>query len=197
MKGYIVLVLLVFSSFSFCQNSSNKDVSYLGHTFKYYDSVTDVTTLRDFFSENKILIKGKWRDFDFSKNTCHQLIPDCPIVTNNENLILETWIRKDKKYNWKNKSNNELLQKVIIDQKKLWKPYKTLVTEIENNEIQNFIIYKIEKPLREAKTKEIILKSYFLLGVKNNKIYRLAIQNYVEGEISNIEEFLTGIYVYN
>lgn len=188
---------MLFSFSVFSQIKNDKNISYLGHTFKSYDSVANTTTIRDFFSENKIFIKGKWSDFDFSKNTCHQLIPDCPILINKENLILECWIRKDKEYNWKKKSKNEILKKVVNRETKKWNAYDSKYSIVENNTSQNFIIYTLEKPLRESHKFIRTVKATYLLGVKNNKVYRLAIQNYVENEISNLGEFLTRIYSLN
>lgn len=188
-------MLLSFSIFS--QNKNDENISYLGHTFKLYDSEANTTTIRDFFSENKIFIKGKWSDFDFSKSTCHQLIPDCPILINKENLILECWIRKDKEYNWKKKSNTGILQKAINQETKKWNDYDSKFSVLENNTSENYIIYTLEKPLRESHKLIRTVKATYLLGVKNNKVYRLAVQNYVENEISNLEEFLTGIYFLN
>lgn len=86
---------------------------------------------------------------------------------------------------------------VITNQEEFWRFYKTSFIELENNKKENFLLYKIEKTLLKPKKLKGVVNGHYLLGVKNNKVYRLAIQNYIEGEIINIGEFLSGIYVSN
>lgn len=192
MKNFFTIFLILVSSSFYSQTKIAGSFYQRDNSFKAYDSVNNITEINDFGTKNKIFIKGKWKDFDLGKYHCDEIITHCPLLINKDKIILETWIRKEEEYyNWKKESHREIFLK-LIDYTRHSKEGEYVI--LEDNKIENYITFKVNLPGRKKKER---INGILLLGVKDNKIYRLAIQNYIEGQLANIEEFLTGIYFSN
>lgn len=150
---------------------------------KSYDPDANVTQVGD-FDDKMFFINGKWSDFDL-KNFKVNYVTHCPMLIDETNLILELWIRYEKKYKltmfpsdivFKEANKNFCIN---LEKKKL--QHTTLALNEENN----YTIYEIiEDGTRRLE----------FLGVKNQKIYRLALFEVDSLTRTLDSDFLVGIF---
>lgn len=186
-------------------NYSERNVFIISHNIPYsgkiknektvifYDSIKDATNIEN-LEHQKIEIIGKWKAFDYEKFTTEVFISHCPLLTNSDNIMLEISTKHEEKLNWRKKSNSEVLDQVkksFESNIEITSNYKTIIA----NTKENYILYKIKRP--SYRIKDVIIEGYYLLGVKNDKVYRLVLFNFDESLYENIEVFLENLYLTN
>ncbi len=157
---------------------------------KDYDSISDVTTIED-RNNKKFIIAGKWSDFDHTKFSTEVFISHCPLLINSNNILLEIWSRYEDKFKWRKKTSNEVLQQVKKDFEENWTGF-SIKSIYKSDEEKGYYLYKIKKQSRNLE--DTYIEGYYLIGVKNEKVYRLSLFNFNESEFAGIDNFIINLY---
>lgn len=156
-----------------------------------FDSINNITILT--LAKNKFIIPDKWELFDYKNYTYDILVSHCPTFVNSDNIILEFGMYNKDTFleNSEIKSSNvHTLKSKFV---KLSINNKILLEKF--NAEKNYYLLKV---LTSSKVKKGELITYYeLIGVKNNKVYNIALQNFNEDVYENLEEFIISIYDIN
>ena len=183
--SYLVIMCLLLLS---CK--SVKPINGFGEEDKVcrkYDVVNDITYVRDLSNFNDLRIKGKWKDSNRNLGS-EYYISHCPQVENELGTLLELWIREYDKFEWKNKSDKDILIGNFDEYCTFWKNKNINYTIIKSDIKASYYIYEvIEYDKRRIE----------LMGINNKKYYRIAIYNFDPNQYTSIEDFLIGIFATN
>lgn len=150
-----------------------------------YDAINDITYVTDLSDFKEYLVKGKWRKNELRTE---YYISHCPIVENELGTILELWIRGNDKFEWKNKSDEEILIKNFNEYSAFWKKKNIKHTIVKSDKKASYYIYEII---------EFDRRRIELMGIKNKKYYRIAIFNFDPNQYTSMEDFLISIFAIN
>lgn len=152
-----------------------------------YDVVNDITYVRDLSNFNDIRIKGKWKDSHRNLGS-EYYISHCPQVENELGTLLELWIREYDKFEWKNKSDKDILIENFNEYATFWKNKNFKYSIIKSDIKASYYIYEVmEDDKRRIE----------LMGINNKKYYRIAIYNFDPNQYISMEDFLIGIFTIN
>lgn len=171
------------------QNKTHKSNFYS----TLYDTLNKVTYI-NFDKKKKISIPGSWNLINRSEFNIDSYVSHCPMVYNENGVIMEYAIwdydpsyKKFKDSYEKLKFNKESFEKQNMLNSKGYK-------KIKYDSIQNYCLYK-KKELNP--TTNQLLDVYYLLGVKAKKSFHIAIFNFKEEDYENMEEFIIQCYTMN
>lgn len=158
-----------------------------------FDEKNNNTTVST-YDKKTFKVLGEWELIDPKKQHIYYHVGHCPAIYNKENFILELYANNELGYKWKKQSSNEILEKVKLKFEKSVVEYSRGYTLYKHDSVNNYYLYKKKNLLHLDKN---INDVYYLLGVKNKKVYRFALSNFNENEYENIEDFLIETYIKN
>lgn len=161
---------------------------------RHYDSITNISTIR-VSPNNYVKIIGDWNNFDFENYNTEVLMGHCPLFVNSENILLGIKKFNERFYDEQYKGLTDRLYLRELKQHLETNPdTKTFYNIIKSDIKENYVVYKI---LKKSYRNDFYIESYYLLGVKNDNVYRIVIYNFDYSQYENIEEFLVNIYKIN
>jgi len=169
MKNLYLLLILLFSTNSFCQNDSIKKYTY----------ITD-------FGGNKIKLEGNWKEV--YENKYENFITHCPILKDNENNILEFGKWDSRRLPLEHGNN---LTEINLSFINFLNEKKIEILGLESGPKKNYFIYKLNLNSKIKPNEKVIL--YKLIGVKGKYVYSIAYYSY-DRELENSSIFLADTF---
>ncbi len=198
MKNLLILLFVMLSKVCFGQvYRTEADIAKLVYDaehyvpFHEYDTINDITIVED-ASHEKLKIFGKWDYVDREKQDIDILVSHCPMLINEDNVILE-FAKWDTIIENVAKGNN--LSNLLKCYKRTIKYYKKSKTEIlfsKFNKEANYYIFKIKYISKINKNQSFFV--YTFHGVKNKYIYSFAISHFKDEDYLNLDQFLINLY---
>lgn len=198
MKNFLILLFVMLSKVCFGQvYRTEADIAKLVYDaehyvpFHEYDTINDITIAED-ASHEKFKIFGKWDYVDREKQDIDILVSHCPMLINEDNVILEfaKWDSTKVTFFKPNTINN--LLKRFNNTTKFHKKNKTEILFSIYNKAANYYIFKIKYISKINKKQSFFV--YIFYGVKNKYIYKFAISHFKDEDYLNLDQFLINLY---
>ena len=198
MKNLLILLFVMLSKVCFGQvYRTEADIAKLVYDaehyvpFHEYDTINDITIIED-ASHEKLKIFGKWDYVDREKQDIDILVSHCPMLINEDNVILEfaKWDTIQDTF-----IKGSYLTNLIKSYNGVIKYYKKSKTEIlfsKLNNKENYFIFKIKYISKINKKQSFFV--YTFHGVKNKYIYSFAISHFKDEDYLNLDQFLINLY---
>jgi len=193
-----LLILLFILSQIFCFGQSDYVVVEGEKLNKYerkvvnpvqYNSLKNTTAVK-LYSNHIINLIGKWDHFNDTKFGEEHLVSHCPILVDENNVILEFAIFDQSFHNDLTGSYSfRHYQKQYLTR---YAPKNSVLISSQIDEAKKIYVYKLKSPSKFNQNN--IYTSYHLIGKKNNKVYRMVIYNIDETNFENFDTFLINTF---
>jgi hypothetical protein len=200
MKSILVILFISFSLVTFGQSdyvvspNLNKNKQYTKfESVTKFDSINNLTHILD-FGKTKLIISGKWLDFNHKDFNDEIIFSHCPVLVNGvTNAILEIGVfdRDSYKNIFRIFSHEDGSKKFLKYSKKI----KSEIIKTNKNVEQKYVLHTVKRYSRY--NEENKFTCLVLFGEKKDKIYMISLYNIDFQKIGYYEDFMINTFINN